>query len=337
MRDRATSSFEQGDFVAAAKRFVDVLLRDPDCVKSNFNLAVILDMLGETYFAVHFMLHVITLDDTDSVAHTVLRTVYFQQEPEAVLIGYRSIIARFPHHVRAVHSLATLQGEAETAAPAYVREVFDELAETFEEKLVTHLEYRVPWLLVDALKKHEPSVFSEGGVASPASWRVADVGCGTGLCGRLLRPYVAHIAGVDISPLMIEKTREAGSYDELQTDDIGPFLSKREDASLDLVISADVWIYVGALETIFALCAQKLKAQGWLVFSTELLTSDAANGEVAGSFKLAASGRFQHSEAYIAALARAHGFRIVHQDAIDVRKESGEAIRGRAYLLQNDN
>jgi predicted TPR repeat methyltransferase len=98
--------------------------------------------------------------------------------------------------VRAVHSLATLQGEAETAAPAYVREVFDELAETFEEKLVTHLEYRVPWLLVDALKKHEPSVFSEGGVASPASWRVADVGCGTGLCGRLLRPYVAHIAGV---------------------------------------------------------------------------------------------------------------------------------------------
>jgi predicted TPR repeat methyltransferase len=123
----------------------------------------------------------------------------------------------------------------------------------------------------------------------------------------------------------------------LTADDIGPFLSKREDASLDLVISADVWIYVGALETIFALCAQKLKAQGWLVFSTELLTSDAANGEVAGSFKLAASGRFQHSEAYIAALARAHGFRIVHQDAIDVRKESGEAIRGRAYLLQNDN
>ncbi|KAF1330531.1 Cellulose synthase subunit, partial [Globisporangium splendens] len=350
MRNRATSSFEQGEFVAAAKQFVEVLLRDPDCVKSNFNLAVILDMLGETCFAVHFMLHVITLDDTDSVAHTVLRTVYFQQEPDAVLAGYRSIIARFPHHVRAVHSLATLQGEAETAAPAYVREVFDELAETFEEKLVTHLEYRVPWLLIDALKKHEPTVFSEVETTSPTSWRVADVGCGTGLCGRLLRPYVAHIAGVDISPLMIEKTREAGSYDELQTeylrsfgallcitaDDIGPFLSKREDASLDLVISADVWIYVGALETIFALCAQKLKTQGWLVFSTELLASEAANGDVAG-FKLAASGRFQHSEAYIATLTRAHGFRIVHQDAIDVRKESGEAIRGCVYLLQNGN
>lgn len=170
------------------------------------------------------MLQVVAIDDNDSVAHTVLRyaqqssihakiapvhylshhlvcrSVYYQEEPQAVLAGYRSIVAKFPHHVRAVHSLATLQGAAETAAPAYVREVFDELADTFEEKLVTHLEYRVPWLLVDALKKHEPAVFSDGKSRDRSrEWRVADVGCGTGLCGRLLRPFVSHVVGVRLS------------------------------------------------------------------------------------------------------------------------------------------
>ena len=48
--------------------------------------------------------------------------------------------------------LATLTGPgaaARTAAPAYVRDVFDELADSFEEKLVSHLAYRVPWQLLE--------------------------------------------------------------------------------------------------------------------------------------------------------------------------------------------
>lgn len=131
--------------------------------------------------------------------------MYYREEPQAVVAGYDAIIASSPHHVRAVHSLATLRGAATTAAPEYVKEVFDELAETFEEKLVTHLEYRVPWLLVDALKRVERSVFADRGIdaseaaaVAPVTWRVADVGCGTGLCGRLLRPFVAHIVGVRV-------------------------------------------------------------------------------------------------------------------------------------------
>lgn len=119
----------------------------------------------------------------------------------------------------------------------------------------------------------------------------------------------------------------------MAADDIGPFLSKREDASLDLVISADVWIYVGALEETFALCFRKLKARGWLAFSTELLSEEGTKDNV-GGFQLAASGRFQHSETYIRALAAANGFEIHVQEPIDVRKESGEAIPGRVYLLQ---
>ncbi|KAG2532153.1 hypothetical protein JM18_000585 [Phytophthora kernoviae] len=329
MREAALEEFETGNFLPAAMSFVKVLLRYPAC---------------ETFFAVSCMLRVVALDDSDSVAHTVLRSVYYLDEPDLVTAGYHSILAAHSTtHVRSVHSLATLEGETttKTAAPAYVAEVFDELAETFEEKLVAHLEYRVPWQLVEALQKLSPSGFIPKGSTSGSEWVVADIGCGTGLCGRLLRPHVKHITGVDLSPLMIEKTRAAGSYDELQTGDIVPFLKSRVDESLDLIISADVWIYVGALEDVFALSARKLCAStGWFAFSVELMpppqstTTSPPAGDVAVGFRLAPSGRFQHSLGYIASLAERSGFIIVLQEEISVRKESGEAIPGRIYILQ---
>ncbi|POM63200.1 S-adenosyl-L-methionine-dependent methyltransferase, partial [Phytophthora palmivora] len=234
------------------------------------------------------------------------------------------------------HSLATLEGATttRTAAPAYVAEVFDELADSFEEKLVEHLEYRVPWQLVDALEKLSPPGFIPKDSTFDPRWIIADVGCGTGLCGRLLRPHVKHIIGVDISPLMIEKTRADGSYDELQTADIVPFLESCADESLDLIISADVWIYVGALEQVFELSARKLRAYtGWMAFSIELLPATIEATEDDTGFRLAPSGRFQHSHEYITSLAGRSGFTVAAQQNISVRKESGEPIPGRIYLL----
>lgn len=132
--------------------------------------------------------------------------------------------------------------------------------------------------------------------------------------------------------------------------DIAPFLTNCADSSLDLIISADVWIYVGALSAIFELCARKLQPKRWLVFSIEELisTADSVDSpadagaspsvstqlDESDGYQLAPSGRFQHAPSYIEALARAHGFAIVLQDPIAVRKESGQSIPGRIYLLQ---
>ncbi|KAF4036316.1 Methyltransferase domain [Phytophthora infestans] len=343
MREEALKLFETGQFLPALSSFVRVLLHCPTCTKSSFNLAVILQMIGETYFAVSSMLRVVALDDSDSVAHTVLRSVYYQEEPDIVAAGYRLIVASNRNsHLRAVHSLATLEGATttKTAAPAYVAEVFDELANTFEEKLVAHLEYRVPWQLVKALQKLSPPGFIAKDSTAESEWVVADVGCGTGLCGRLLRSHVKHIVGVDISPLMIEKTRAGGSYDELHTVGIVPFLEACADETLDLIISADVWIYVGALEQVFELSRRKLRAStGWMAFSIELLPSgivedakDSAN-ETSVGFRLALSGRFQHSHEYVTSLASRWGLTVAIQQDVSVRKESGEPIPGRIYLL----
>ncbi|KAJ0389201.1 hypothetical protein P43SY_011991 [Pythium insidiosum] len=118
--------------------------------------------------------------------------------------------------------------------------------------------------------------------------------------------------------------------DLLTGDDIAPFLQRVPNASLDLVISADVWIYVGALEEVFSLVTAKLKSGKWFAFSTELLAA-ATEG-----FRLAASGRFQHTERYIHDLAARFGFAIRVTQPVDVRKESGEPIAGRVYVLQRE-
>ena len=39
--------------------------------------------------------------------------------------------------------------------------------------------------------------------------RVLDAGCGTGLCGPLLRPYAKRLVGVDLSSGMLERARAA--------------------------------------------------------------------------------------------------------------------------------
>ena len=115
-----------------------------------------------------------------------------------------------PSNARAQHALASLQGTAIKSDAEYVRQVFDELADTFEEKLVTHLAYKIPWQLLDAIQlvlAYEETAASD--------WSILDLGCGTGLCGKLFKPLAKRMIGIDLSPQMIEKCRQVSVYDEL--------------------------------------------------------------------------------------------------------------------------
>lgn len=93
----------------------------------------------------------------DLTAHVLLGTVLAASEKDAVVDAYRRLLPALeaqggrggggggPYH-RAAHRLAVLTGEgpsARAAAPEYVREVFDSMADSFETKLVEHLGYKV--------------------------------------------------------------------------------------------------------------------------------------------------------------------------------------------------
>src|SRR5262245_51142871 len=146
------------------------------------------------------------------------------------------------------------------AADDYVRELFDGAARSFDANL-GKLNYRAPELVVAAL--------NATGAALDA---VLDAGCGTGLCGPLLRPHCARLVGVDLSSQMVERARGRQCYDELVVDELSTFMRSRPSA-FDAIVSADTLVYFGALEEPLSAAHVALRDAGVLVFTVEALPS----------------------------------------------------------------
>ncbi len=203
-----------------------------------------------------------------------------------------------------------------TPPQQYVRQLFDDYANEFDAHLVKQLRYQGHQLLIDRLPPE----------AGPRFPRVLDLGCGTGLCGAHVRSRADHLTGVDISPAMIDKARQSAVYDTLQVGDIHDFLSTVQ-GPYDLVLAADVFIYVGALDQVFGLLSQRMRPGSWLAFTVE----DAAPGQ---TVQLLPSLRYAHSLAYLQGLAQAHGYDLVasHEEAI--RFDQQRPVNGRYVYLK---
>ncbi|WFP76345.1 methyltransferase domain-containing protein [Mesorhizobium sp. WSM4906] len=201
------------------------------------------------------------------------------------------------------------------AAPpsAFVETLFDHYADRFEESLVGKLGYRMPDFLDRAISAARPGRFH----------LALDLGCGTGLMGERLRPMVDRLEGYDISASMLRKARTKGIYDLLTKADLQHF--SYDGAKVDLVVAADVFIYVGALDRIVGAIAGALADGGLFAFSVETL----ADG---GDFALLPSRRYAHSEAYVRCVLAASGFSILSLDPAVIRQDRSEPVEGLAVV-----
>lgn len=216
------------------------------------------------------------------------------------------------------YALAALGvGSVPTTAPAgYVEALFDMYAHNFDEHLVKTLGYRTPALLCAELQRAGP----------PQGGEVIDLGCGTGLCGPLLRPLAGRLTGVDLSGLMLAKARELDLYDELVQGDIAAAL-QGQPQHFDIAVAADVFVYIGGLDTVFAATAAALRPGGLFAFSVE-----ACEEEV--DFLLGPKRRYAHSQAYLQRLAATHGFMMASSTRCAIRKESDAAVDGLLVVMR---
>lgn len=214
--------------------------------------------------------------------------------------------------------LARLRGATPSTAPAdYVRALFDQYAPKFDEHLVGALDYRAPGLLRDALRE------TCGHDARFA--HALDLGCGTGLAAVALRDCVEQFSGVDLSPAMVEKARQTRLYESLRAGDLVEFLSRQPDATANLVIAADVFVYMGDLGEAFRQSSRALGPGGVFCF-----TMQAAD---AGDFMLGEDLRFAHSEIYIRDLARAQDLGVKVLRPQSTRKDRGHDVPGFLVVL----
>jgi predicted TPR repeat methyltransferase len=217
-------------------------------------------------------------------------------------------------------------GEAPGRSPdAYVRALFDPYAEGFDEHLVQTLRYRGHEAVVDAARAHRP-----GTVAAFA--HVLDLGCGTGLCGRRIRPHAARVEGIDLSPTMVAAARASGAYDEVHAGELVEVLSRtRREA--DLVLAADVFIYVGALEALFAVLAPQLRPGALLSFTVETPTADETARHATG-WCLRPSLRYAHSADYLRALCARQGWEWLDWQPLVLREEQRQPVHGAVAVLR---
>jgi predicted TPR repeat methyltransferase len=208
-------------------------------------------------------------------------------------------------------------GAADIAAmrPTYVTAVFDQYAPRFDTALVDHLGYRGPALLQAAVV----TARAEAG-RPPAFGRAIDLGCGTGLAARAFSAIVDEIIGIDLSPRMIERARATGLYAELVVAEIVEGLKCRPDASADLVLAADVLIYVHDMAPLLAEVARVLTSGGMLAFTVE---SNAGAGVMLGE-----GLRYSHGASLVRSLIAAAGLTLARLESASARNESGAQVAG---------
>jgi predicted TPR repeat methyltransferase len=115
--------------------------------------------------------------------------------------------------------------------------------------------------------------------------------------------------------------RRDGLYDSLTVHaDIGPFLESAEEPA-DLVVAADVFIYVGDLSAIFRSLRRILAPGGCFAFTVEA----PAGME---DLLLLPSLRYAHSERYIRRLAEASGFKIDEIFSAPIRYDQSQPVDG---------
>lgn len=307
-----------GDLEKARDAYVKSMAITPDDADVHYNLGRLYRDMGFMDDAVTPLEIAIALRPDFGAALTNLGVLYVGNGMlERATVIYEKLVEIDHNPVAARHILNALQGNTTDSAPLlYIKELYDDFAGHFDKRLVEDLCYAVPLQLVN--------LFDESGSAGQSVAKMLDLGCGTGLCGQAFSGRAYALTGVDLSAKMIEKARLKGLYDELVQSDILSFLENSVEC-FDLIVAADVFIYLGELESIFHLLPKSLSADGKFMFSTESTTGK--------GYRLRTSGRYAHSTSYISCLAQESGLQILAVESVDSRKENGQWIPGDIYIL----
>jgi predicted TPR repeat methyltransferase len=284
----ATGALEAQDYEGARDIFVQTLELAPNWPPAWFGLGQALEAQGRREEAAQAFARALALDPFDAAGASL--------------------------------RLARLGGDSPAAAPrAYVETLFDQYAARFDKHLVGALAYRGPDVLAERIEHAAPGrIFSH----------ILDLGCGSGLMGAAIRGKARRMTGVDLSPAMIEQAKGKRIYDRLATAELLDFLNSEPEASADLVVAADVFVYIGDLAPVLAAISRVLEPGGLLAF-----TAQQWSGE---SFQLGEDLRFSHGEPYLRARAAKTGFAIVELKPATTRKDRGADVPGWvAILLKN--
>jgi predicted TPR repeat methyltransferase len=310
------------DAIDAGQRAVEL---SPDNPLGWYSLGNAFRKAGQLKDAIRSFEQSVTLDPSFAPAYDNYCQSVFSLERQSILgrrslrktiAAYRRWLKDAPGSNIAAFMLAALEGTIELhRAPApFVRDMFDHFAPSYDQRLAA-IGFRVPQLIGRALQQ----VLGQG----DGRLRVFDGGCGTGLCGPVLKPYASRLTGVDLSPGMLQKAQRRGLYDTLVESELTAFL-QRSPEHFDLTVFSDTLCYFGDLHDVIEATARSLRPGGLTVFSVEKMPVLKRGG----GYRLSPHGRYSHSRSYVEDCLESAGLEVLQVLEETIRLEKGAAVTG---------
>jgi predicted TPR repeat methyltransferase len=311
---------QMGELDKAVRNFKKVVALDPDYSKVHPNktlLVIYFFSKGEINNALETLQAWIKSNPDDALLFNMMGGCYLSlREFKMSIQSYEKALELKPDYAIPQHMINSLKGHTSKSPPKeYVKNLFDDYAERFNDSLVQGLQYKLPFVIKDLIQ----NISSKSKFA-----KTIDLGCGTGLSGNGLSEISEHLSGIDISENMISKADELDVYDNLYTGDIVEVLNAVQE-NFDLFVALDVLIYVGDVESIFKTVHKYSNPESIFVFSTEI--------QEESGYSLLSSSRYSHSDSYIMNQASGKFVLIKSKDTV-IRKEGNNLIHGKIYFFK---
>jgi predicted TPR repeat methyltransferase len=305
---------DEGELDAAQEHYRQAIELDPELLSAHYNSGIVLMEMKRGDEAIRAFETAVRLDPSFAPALRGLARIADARDDLEAALAYLQRWQKASPDDPEVRHLLSYYGDTPPPARApddYVRSHFDQFARDYDQKL-------------DRLDNHGPSLLATqlGQTLSPAngSLEILDAGCGTGLCGPVLRPWAARLTGVDLSAGMLQKARQREIYDELLEQELTAFLNTRHSA-YDVIASSDTFNYFGQLRMVFDAARRALRPHGHLFFNVEV---DDRDDEL--PYRLQRHGRYCHSEAVIRSGLKESGFTLKSLERHTLRLESSRPV-----------
>ena len=347
---------ETGRLEEARTLYTQLLHITPEHTNTLVNMAIILRETNQAKNALKLILRALEIEPEHAIAQHNLGNIYndlqqFELAKEAysralklnplnhnsakslahilcvlgrtdeAIATLKALILQHPDDATAQHLLAAYDTEntPTRASDVYIKQTFDAFSASFDMSL-SRLQYKIPKLISDKLLANMDDTAS--------AQDILDIGCGTGLCGPLLRPVANSLIGVDLSPNMLQKAEQLKVYDELHESELCTYM-QTGDKHFDYIVCADTFVYFGDLQTAFSAAFTVLKSNGYFIFSVE------QHHELSkGDYYLQLNGRYSHCATYLNTALLAAGFVICSIEDVIPRLENGKAVDGALVLAR---
>jgi len=313
-----------GNLEKALEAFFNAVEHNPDHAESWHNMGICLATMGRIEEAAEALRRCSECAGDSKWyppgTHAYVLAALDQRDAaQAILERY---LEKHPDHVTARHMLTALLGERPAQAPEdYIRTHFDSFSDGFDA-ILKNLDYRAPHIVNAEVRRIA--------AARKRFAEVLDLGCGTGLCGALIRPVCERLTGIDLSPGMLKRAAQRGGYDALFEAELTAYLNDLPEGGCDLAVCVDTLCYIGVLGPVFGALRHALCKGGHFVATVEAHDGDEPD------FILTISGRYSHAASYIRGAAQEAGLTLARIEPAVLRKEMGRPVNGIVFTLIKD-